>query len=166
MILLLGFSKGVQRVEALRAQSIAIPRPRALRMPTKRPAQKDCRFKSSMPADGVTRCHSPQTETSARPVSKSSFKEDYMISRPPKRPSYWPMSHRQSGQNQSLRCSSWVIFDGFSGGCRLVDVRFSPKARRSQALARGVAFDHTIRLWLRDNEPHTLASSPARSCRG
>jgi hypothetical protein len=39
------FSKGVQRVEAFRAQASAIPRPRALRMPTKRPAQKDCRFK-------------------------------------------------------------------------------------------------------------------------
>jgi hypothetical protein len=30
-----------------------------------------------MPADGIPRCHSPRTETSARPVSKSSSKEDY-----------------------------------------------------------------------------------------
>src|SRR5260221_13312016 len=47
-------------------------------------------IESAMPADGIPRCHSPRTETSARPVSKSSFKEDYRILRTPKRPSYWP----------------------------------------------------------------------------
>jgi len=39
-----------------------------------------------MPADGIPRCHSPRTETPARPVSKSSSKEDYRIPRPSKRP--------------------------------------------------------------------------------
>src|SRR6267142_3021844 len=47
-------------------------------------------IESAMPADGIPRCHSPRTETSARPVSKSSSKEDYRIPRPSKRPSYWP----------------------------------------------------------------------------
>jgi hypothetical protein len=32
-------------------------------------------IESAMPADGIPRCHSPRTETSARPVSKSSSKE-------------------------------------------------------------------------------------------
>src|SRR4030088_2415490 len=41
-----------------------------------------------MPADGIPSCQSPRTETSARPVSKSSSKEDYRIPRPSKRPSY------------------------------------------------------------------------------
>src|SRR4030081_1139782 len=41
-----------------------------------------------MPADGIPSCHSPRTETSARPVAKSSSKEDYRIPRPSKRPSY------------------------------------------------------------------------------
>jgi hypothetical protein len=43
-------------------------------------------IESAMPADGIPRCHSPRTETSARPVSKSSSKEDYTILRPSKRP--------------------------------------------------------------------------------
>src|SRR6266850_5589805 len=42
-------------------------------------------IESAMPADGIPRCHSPRTETSARPVSKSSAKADYTIPRPSKR---------------------------------------------------------------------------------
>jgi hypothetical protein len=34
-------------------------------------------IESEMPADGIPGCHSPRTETSARPVSKSSSREDY-----------------------------------------------------------------------------------------
>jgi hypothetical protein len=54
-----------------------------------------------MPADGISRCHSPRTETSARPVSKSSSKEDYTIPRLSKRPSYWP----GRGTNNSVNTS-------------------------------------------------------------
>ena len=43
-----------------------------------------------MPADGIPAAHSPRTEASARPVSKSSSKQDYTIPHPSKRPSYWP----------------------------------------------------------------------------
>jgi hypothetical protein len=58
-----------------------------LRMPTKRPAQKDCRFKRvRCPPTAVSAAHSPRTETSARPASKSSSREDYAISRPSERP--------------------------------------------------------------------------------
>jgi len=32
-----------------------------------------------MPADGIPGCHSPRTETSARPVSKSSSRENYAL---------------------------------------------------------------------------------------
>ena len=39
-----------------------------------------------MPADGIPAAHSPRTETSARPVSKSSSKQEYMIPHPSKRP--------------------------------------------------------------------------------
>jgi hypothetical protein len=35
----------VREIEAFPTQSSAVPHPRALRMPTKRPAQKNCRFK-------------------------------------------------------------------------------------------------------------------------
>jgi len=50
-----------------------------------------------MPADGIPRCHSPRTETSARPVSKSSSKKDYTIQRPSKRP------HIGRGAAQTIR---------------------------------------------------------------
>src|SRR6201998_3738569 len=41
-----------------------------------------------MPADSIPSCHSPRTETSARPVSQSSSNEHYRIPRPSKRTSY------------------------------------------------------------------------------
>ena len=72
-----------------RAQSSAIPRPRALRMPTKRPAQKGCRFKRVRCLPMAFRCHSPLAETSARPVSEEQLcQRDYTIQRASKRPHF------------------------------------------------------------------------------
>src|SRR3982075_588249 len=64
-----------------------------------------------MPANGISRCHSPRTETSARPVSKSSSKEDYTIPRLSKRPSYWPGRGTNNSVNTSgsnVRVGSWL----------------------------------------------------------
>ena len=44
--------------------------------------------------------HSPRTETSARPVSNSSSKQDYTIPRPSKRPHTGRGRHKQLGQDQ------------------------------------------------------------------
>ena len=44
---------------------------RSTRVPTKRPAQKDCRFRRVRCLPTAFRCHSPLAETSARPVRKS-----------------------------------------------------------------------------------------------
>jgi hypothetical protein len=50
-----------------------------------------------MPATAFPAAPSPRTETSARPVSKSSSKEDYTIQRPSKRP------HIGRGAAQTIR---------------------------------------------------------------
>src|SRR5258708_7283485 len=62
--------------------------PCARRVLGERPAQKDCRFllRVRCPPTAFPAAPSPRTETSARPVSKSSSKEDYTIQRPSKRP--------------------------------------------------------------------------------
>src|ERR1700704_6426417 len=68
-------------------------------------------IESAMRADGISRCHSPRTETSARPVSKSSSKEDYTIPRLSKRPSYWPGRGTNNSVNTSgsnVRVGSWL----------------------------------------------------------
>src|SRR6267378_4473424 len=82
-------------------------------------------IESAMPADGIPRCHSPRTETSARPVSKSSSKKDYTIPRPSKRPHVGRSAAQQRGRTvlvnatgelqrhilRALRLPLWVIRD-------------------------------------------------------
>jgi hypothetical protein len=89
----------VREIEAFPTQSSAVPHPRALRMPTKRPAQKNF---GSRECDARRR-HSPLPFISngdvGTPVSKGSFKREY---RPPKGPSYWLIVAQNSGQNQRL----------------------------------------------------------------
>ena len=63
-----------------------------------------------MPADGIPRCHSPSNGDVGTPVSKSSFKEDYSDPTPAQSTFILArMSHRQSGQNQWLRCPIRVL---------------------------------------------------------
>jgi hypothetical protein len=73
--------------------------PCARRVLGERPAQKDCRFllRVRCPPTAFPAAPSPRTETSARPVSKSSSKEDYTIQRPSKRP------HIGRGAAQTIR---------------------------------------------------------------
>jgi hypothetical protein len=73
--------------------------PCARRVLGERPAQKDCRFllRVRCPPTAFPAAPSPRTETSARPVSKSSSKQDYTIQRPSKRP------HIGRGAAQTIR---------------------------------------------------------------
>jgi hypothetical protein len=73
--------------------------PCARRVLRERPAQKDCRFllRVRCPPTAFPAAPSPRTETSARPVSKSSSKQDYTIQRPSKRP------HIGRGAAQTIR---------------------------------------------------------------
>jgi hypothetical protein len=84
-----------------------------------------------MPADGIPRCHSPRTETSARLVSKAALKQDptpaqktFILAR---------MSHRQSGQNQWHRCP--LMGQNSEVGGRYRDVRFTSESRLKSDIA-------------------------------
>jgi hypothetical protein len=48
------------------------------------------------PPTAFSAAHPPRTETSARPVSKSSSGEDYTISRTSETPQYWPASQTKT----------------------------------------------------------------------
>jgi len=132
------------QIEAFPAQSSAIPHPRALRMPTKRPAQEDCRLREC----DACRRHSPLRFASngdvGTPVSKCSLKEDYRIPALAQRTLILVrMSHRQSGQNQWLRCPVGV--------CAVKRRRFpvgaSPARQPLQPEATGAVMEET--KWLK-----------------
>jgi len=105
-------------------------------------------IESAMPADGIPRCHSPRTETSARPVSKSSSKEDYRIPRPSKRPSYWPgcRTNNPVKTSAAVRVMMTTCPCGMSHG----DVRFRI-LHSNQLLPRTMA---TCRRWRKPFRGH------------
>src|SRR5262249_25241428 len=93
------FSKGVQRAEGVAGTIERYPAPARIADGSRRDRRK--RIVGLRKCDARRRhssLHSPRTETSARPVSKSSSKEDYSIPRRPKSPSYWRGCRKKSGQ--------------------------------------------------------------------
>src|SRR2546430_6718938 len=100
------------RLLTWRQVSAGRTRPCARRVLGETPARKDCRFiECAMPADGIPAAHPPRTETSAHPVSKSSSKEDYPISRPAESRVLAGARHKQFGQNEcpNVRVGSFAI---------------------------------------------------------
>jgi len=103
--------------------------PCARRVLGERPAQKDCRFllRVRCPPTAFPAAPSPRTETSARPVSKSSSKQDYTIQRPSKRP------HIGRGAAQTIRPKPVTPMSESGSnsevGARRREVRFAPKNR-------------------------------------
>jgi hypothetical protein len=80
-------------------------------MPTKRPAQKDCRFKRVRCLPTAFRCHSPLAETSARPVSEEQLSHtDYTIQRASKRPHFGLGGTSNSVRigDRNVRNGSWL----------------------------------------------------------
>jgi hypothetical protein len=101
-------------------------------MLSKRPAQKDCRFRRVRRLPTATPLpFSAVTETSAHPVSKGSLRKDYTIPRPLKRGPKWNRRRPNLAGDQKRRFESRPVTSGVL-----------PLSRRSQTHA-GLGADGT-----------------------